>query len=81
MLYTRGIVVCEERNLEAMHEMQMAEDAGKTAHVHGGHLEPIISMHPIQTKFAYCDFCSKCRLIVLAASDIVPLDLVPPIAK
>ena len=81
LVYSPGLVFCEERLLEAMREIQAAEDAGRPRHADGGGVTAILPMSPAGTKWASCDFCADCDLVVIAKRDQIPSEQLPPIAK
>jgi hypothetical protein len=82
LAYSPGLVVCEHHMLDAMREIQAAEDAGRACHAYGGGATAILSMSPAATKWATCDFCPYCDLVVVIATrDQIPPEDLPPIAK
>ena len=81
IIHSSGIVVCEEQYLTAMRELQAEQDAKRSAHRHGGHCVPILPMWPEEQKYARVKYCELCELIVVAKSDQIPPDEIPPIAK
>jgi len=81
-VHSSGIVVCEEGYLKGMWDIQHAEDAGERAHRDLGQVAAIISMVPYnEQKYSRCLFCEDCTLIILRASDAVPPNEVPRVAK
>jgi hypothetical protein len=82
LIHTSGIVVCEERYLVAMKELQAEADAGRRAHRDAGPVAAIVSMKPYEEqKYAYCDYCGTCHLIIVSADDVIPSDQIPRTAK
>ena len=81
LLHSPGIIVCEERYLQGMWELQREEDAGRTARLSLGHVEVILPMAPEEEKYARCHYCERCELLVVSKSDEIPTDEVPRIAK
>jgi hypothetical protein len=82
IIHSRGIVVCEERYLTAMREIQAAEDAGRAGHADGGRCAHILPMTPMhEEKFARVKYCEACKLIIVARSDQIPSEEIPAVAK
>jgi hypothetical protein len=81
MIHSGGIVVCEERYLVAMRELQAEADTGQTTERYGGHCIPILPMKPDEQKFARVKFCEACVLIIVAKSDQIPSAEIPAFAK
>ncbi|HXE54921.1 MAG TPA: hypothetical protein VN541_18005 [Tepidisphaeraceae bacterium] len=82
IVHSSGIVVCENRYLDGMWEIQRAEDKGGSGQAELGHVAPILSMTPPdEQKYARCHYCENCTLIVVSANDVIPADQVPQVAK
>jgi hypothetical protein len=80
--HTAGLVVCEEKYLEAMRELQAEADQGRPARRDGGWAYGIVSMDPLgKQKYAYCEYCEQCELVVVRRADVIPDQLIPDIAK
>jgi hypothetical protein len=76
IVHSRGIVVCEERYLRTMWELQAAADAGRTgAEGFGGFADHVIPMEPMdEEKFARCEYCYDCHVAVIARDGLIPPD-------
>jgi hypothetical protein len=82
IVHSRGIVVCMENYLALMWELQKDADAGNRSHRDLGYVEAVISMDPLdEEKYAFCNYCSKCNLLILRQADRIPSDQVPAVAK
>ena len=64
-----------------MRELQAELDAGRAAERTAGPVTVIVPMVPEGTKWAACDFCPDCVLVVLSEDDVIPPADVPAIAK
>jgi hypothetical protein len=71
-----------ENYLALMWELQKDADARKQSHRDLGYVEALISMDPLdEEKYAICNYCCKCHVLILQQADRIPSDQVPPIAK
>lgn len=81
IIHSSGVVVCEPAYLERMWEIQRAENKGLPGHADLGYVVPIISMSPEEQKYARCNYCERCTLVVISADDVIPRDQVPDVAR
>jgi hypothetical protein len=81
-VHSRGIVVCGAQYLEAMRQLQAEHDAGRPAERNAGFVDHVISMEPMdEEKYARCEYCSDCHLVIVARDDVIPSNEIPEIAK
>lgn len=77
-----GLVACWPRYLTAMRRLQRAAEAGRSTTEDGGSGDGILPMWPFRRqKYAHCHFCTKCRVVTIAAADAIPQDRIPKIAR
>ena len=82
IVHSSGIVVTGHHALQALRELQAEVECGRSATRNAGWSDAIIPMYPPgEQKYARCHYCHECQLVVVAKSDILNDDEVPPIAR
>lgn len=83
LVQTPGISVVEVEYLEKMAALLPRAQAGEEVRVkHEMRPTWIVWYQPIhQQKYAYCQLCERCTLLVVAKGDAIPNDIIPEMAK
>jgi len=75
IIHTSGIVVCSKEYIDSIIEIEKAEKRGESVKMHGGLVNVIVPMIPLnKEKYIYCQYCKSCELIIVEKGEIIDIE-------